>query len=371
MQNTGFESDLFEGDDSADALIDASADGLADGFEDAFGEDAFEAADGFESDGFEDDAFEDDAFEEDAFEADGFEEDSFENGFEADALDEGDGFAAEDGFEAGDGFEDDAFESDAFEEDAFEAGDQDGADAIEQAFADAMDAEDEDEFVRRVWRGLRRAARVAAPVLRRIGRRALPIAMQLLRQGASRIGGVAGQELRGALGGLPGGGQPAEAMDAFADAIADEAYSEAEVDQYAPVLGGMAARFAVRNVTSRSARAGRPGQARALGRAVTRATTQATRTLVAQQGPQAVRAIPRIVRWVTITIRRRQASPRALSGLIRRTAARVAASPRAVARLARPSPAARRLRASVGARALGSRPALGRRSAARVSIRRG
>ena len=33
------------------------------------------------------------------------------------------------------------------------------------------------------------------------------------------------------------------------------------------------------------------------GRAVTRATTEATRTLAAQRGPQAALAIPRIIRW--------------------------------------------------------------------------
>jgi hypothetical protein len=192
--------------------------------------------------------------------------------------------------------------------------------------------------------------------------------MRLLRQGARSIGDVAGQELRGALGGIVGG-QPA-AMDAFADAMADEAYSDEAVDQFAPVLGGMAARFAVSNVTSGAARSARPAQARALGRAVTRATTQATRTLAARRGAQAVRAVPRIVRWVTVIVRRRRMSPRALPGLIRRTAARVAASPRAVSRLARPSTSARRLRARAGARpgALGSRPALGRPG--RVSIRR-
>jgi len=273
MQNTGFESDLFEGDASADALIDASGDGFEDGFEDAFGEDAFEAADGFEEDGFEGDGFEEDGFEDDAFEdaaaeGAGFEEDAFEDGFEADALDEADGFedgfeadaldeadgfedgfeadaldetdGFEDGFEVSDGFEEDGFEEDAFEEDAFEedafAGADDSGDAIEQAFAEAMDAQDEDEFIRRAWRRLRRSR-----LLRQVAGRAIPLAMRLLRQSAQRIGGVAGQELQGALGGVTGGGEPAP-MDAFADAMADEAYSADEVDQFAPVLGSENAR---------------------------------------------------------------------------------------------------------------------------------
>jgi hypothetical protein len=358
MQNTGFESDLFE-DDSSDALIDSSSDGFEDGFEDAFGEDAFEddgfeaAGDGFEEEGFEEDALTDDAFESEGFEEDGFEEEGFEDSFAANALDEGE----------------------EFEEDAFEGFEDDGADAIEQAFADAMDAEDEDEFVRRLWGRLRRAARVASPMLRRIGRRVLPMAMRLLREGARNIGGVAAQEVRGAVGGMLGGGgqpaepQPAEPMDAFADALADEAFSEDELDQFAPVLGGLAARFAVRHLTSPTSRAARPGQARALGQAVTRATTQAARTVVGRQGLRALRAVPRIVRLVTITIRRRRINPRQAAALIRRTAARVAASPRATARLARPSPAARRLRARAGARPGLGRPALGQRPG--VRIRRG
>jgi hypothetical protein len=356
MQSTGFESDLFEEDMSSDAMTDVSEDGFEDGFEEAFGEDAFEeedAADGFEADGFEGDGFEADAFEEDALEAaDGFEED----GFETDAFgehEELDAMAdhadhAEDAVDGFDGFED---EGDA---------------AIEQAFADAMDAEDEDEFIRRLWRGLRRAARVAAPALRRIGRRALPIGLRLLREGARRVGGVAGQELRGALGrdlqgilgGVTGGAGTADAMDALADFAADDD----DVDAYVPVLGGMAGRYAVRNLTSPGTRGARPAQARAIGRAVTRATTQAARTLVRQQGPQAIRAIPQVVRRVTILIRRRGTGARAVPQLIRSTTARVAANPRVAARLSRPSPAARRLRARAGVRRATGMPGAPRRT---------
>src|SRR5262249_11687942 len=152
-----------------------------------------------------------------------------------------------------------------FEIDEADEGFIDEGDAVEQAFIDAMDAEDEDEFLRRVWGGLRRAARVAAPVLRRIGRRALPIGLRLLRQAARRIGGVAGQEIGGALGGglanvlggWLGGGQQADAMDALADVAADEAFSEDEIDEFVPVLAGMAGRYAVRALTTRRTRAAR------------------------------------------------------------------------------------------------------------------
>jgi hypothetical protein len=231
MQSSGFESDLFEEDVSSDALVD-SGDGFADGFEDAFGEDAFESAeagDEFEEDSFEDDGFEEDSFEEDSFEEDSADEDALAAEGDVDALEEEDAdlWAEED---AGDGFEE------GFE-DGFE-----GA-AVEQAFADAADAEDEDEFIRRVWGRLRRAA---SPVLRRIRRRALPIGLRLLRQGARRIGGIAGQEIGTALGGglsnVIGGLLRADAMDAFADIAADEAVSEDEMDEFVPVLAGMAGR---------------------------------------------------------------------------------------------------------------------------------
>lgn len=315
MQTTGFESDVFEDDVSADALTDVGEEGFEDGFEEGFEEDAFEEA--------------------------------------------SDGFESEDGFEAEDGFEEDGLDAADAGGDVFEG---EGADEIEDAFAEAMDAEDEDEFLRRLWGGMQRLRRVASPVMRRIGRRALPIGMRLLRQGARQLGGVVGQEVGGAAGGglggllqqglgaLLGGGEQVDAMDAFADLAADEAAGEDEIDEFAPILAGMAGRYVVRNLTSAATRAARPAAVRALGRAVARTTARAARTIARRHGPRAVRAIPRLVRRVTVLVRRQGASPRTVPRMIQRAAVRVASSPRAAAQLARPSAPARRLRARAGVR---------------------
>jgi hypothetical protein len=212
-----------------------------------------------------------------------------------------------------------SFESDkGFEGDA----------AVERAFIGAIDAKDEDEFIRRVWAGLRRTARAAAPVLRPVGRRALPMALRLLGQPARPIGGA----------------QQVDAMDAFADVAADLVFTEHDIDEFVPVLAGMAGRYAVRTLTSAATRASRPAAARAIGRAVTRATSLAAREVVSRRGPRAIRAIPQVVRGVTILVRRGSAAQQALPSLIRRAATGVAASPQAAARFARPSRAARQLR---------------------------
>ncbi len=106
-----------------------------------------------------------DGFDEDSFEADGFDAD----GFDEEGFDEADAPAAPAASSFDDGF------------DAFDDGAEDG-DAFEMALADAMDAEDSDEFFGRllsgigqvagmVGRGARRARAaevVAAPRARRV-----------------------------------------------------------------------------------------------------------------------------------------------------------------------------------------------------------
>ena len=296
MQSTGFESDLFEEDVSSDALVDAGEDGFADGFEDAFGEDAFESARRrrFEEDGFEDDGFEEDGFEEE----DSFEEDSSDEDARPPATStSGGGRAPTSGPRRTR-----ATDSKQGLEDGFEG------DAVEQAFADAMDAEDEDEFIRRVS-GPPPPCRVACAATHRAAVRC-PSACACCARAPGALAGSRDRRLAAALGGglsnVIGGAARADAMDAFADIAADEAVSEDEMDEFVPVLAGMAGRYAVRTLTTPGARAARPAAARALGRAVTRATSQAARAIVRRQGPQAIRAVPRVVRRVTIMIRRRR-----------------------------------------------------------------
>ncbi|MFL5343851.1 MAG: hypothetical protein ACJ8AT_03620 [Hyalangium sp.] len=329
--------------------------GQADEMSDLMAEGEEGMEEGFEGEGFEGEGFEAEGFEAEGFEGEGFEAEGSEGeGFEAEGF-EGEGFEGE-GFEAegseGEGFEGEGFEAEGFEAEGFEA---EEAHSLEDAFAQAMDAQDEDEFLRRLSGAFRTAMRVAGPTLQRIGRRAMPIAVRLLRQAAPQVGGIAGQEIGRTLAGL----LRADAMDAFADAAADYA-SDEDLDAFTSVLGGLAARHVVRSTIPPARRRQQPQQVRALGRAVSRMTTQIARRIVQRFGARALPAVTRVVREVTRLVRQQGASPQAVPRMIRRIGSRVASSPRAVRRLARPSPAARQLRQRAGIRRPASRPQMGR-----------
>ena len=303
-----------------------------------------EGEEGFEGEGFEAEGMEAEGFEGEGFEAEGMEGDGFEaESMEAEGM-EGEGFEGE-GMEA-EGFEAEGMEAEGFEGEGFEG---EGADALDDAFAEAMDAQDEDEFLRRLRAGARRLAQVAGPTLRRIGRRTLPIAMRLVRQAAPQVGGIAGQEIGRTVAGL----LRADAMDAFADAAAD--YAEEDLDSFTRVLGGLAGRHVVRSTMPPARRRQQPQQARALGRAVGQMTTQVAQRIAQRYGAGAMPAVTRIVREVTRQVRQQGASPQAVPRMIRRIGTRVIGSPRAVRRLARPNPAARQLRVRAGVRRPGPR----------------
>ncbi len=316
--------DLFESE-LADGLED-EGDGFEDELEDAdMGDDPLEDALADEAEeGFEDDAFEDDAFEDDAFEEDSLEDDS---------LDDDEAVHA-DGFED-DGFEDDAL--DAADEDEFDeldGGDAgDDGDALDDAFAEAMDAADDDEFARRLSSRFARLRRLARPYLRQMAGRAVPIGLRLIRY-VGRHGG--------------GGPSRLDAMDAFADAAADEAMAGRSANAYIPFLAGLAGRYVTKAILRASRGGMRPGAARAFGRAVTKATRKAAHKLVRKRGPKALRSIPRIVRKVAKVARRRRGSAKSVPRMIHRAVSRVAASPRAAARLSRPNPVVRRARVRAG-----------------------
>jgi len=106
----------------------------------------------------------DEAFDEPAsMEAEGVAgEDAFADemqDFEAGAMDE---LLAKDGFEEG-------FEADVGDEFAADYGEADPLQAMEEAMADALEADDSDEFLRRVSRGIRSAANMARQVGRGVG----------------------------------------------------------------------------------------------------------------------------------------------------------------------------------------------------------
>jgi hypothetical protein len=337
-----FESELAEADE-----LEAAADAWGD---DAYvGEGADDADEGMideaamADDGDEgDDVLDDDGLDEESVQGDGLEDaEATEDGLEA-----GDAFAAsgEDGIDPmsdlGDGVED----ADGAEFDTEDSGDE-----LDEAFAESMDASDEDEFARRLTIRLRTIAR---PFLRRIAARVVPIGLQMIRY-AARHGAAPGTGVR-----------RFDAMDLFADAAADEAASGREND-YIAFLAGLAGRYVVRAILSAAQRRMRPSAARALGRAATRAARRAARMLVRRRGPKALRGLPHVVRQVARLARRHPGGARAVPRMIQGAAKRVAASSRATARLSRPSAAVRRLRARASKRMVRSRataPGLGGRT---------
>lgn len=308
----------------------------------------------------------DEEFEEDSYD-DGFEEEGMEEDTMMDGMDQYDEDTADFGDEAYLG-EDDFDESfgDDFGDD-FAEEETNIMDAMEGAVANAMDAEDSDEFLRRLISGVRGVAgavRRGAGTVGRVAGRAQNIAGQVGRvargvQGlAGAVAGSGGQRTRrgarprigrarsGAMGSPLSGllqqllpmlqqhaAQGANEMDVFED-LADW-FEQEDADEALPVLAGVAARAALMPLIRRSGIAA----GRAVNRQLVRGATQAAQNLVRRQGPQAVRALQPIARSVGRAAVRRGMRPAALPGAIRQTAARVAAQPALAQRLSRPAAA--------------------------------
>jgi hypothetical protein len=230
------------------------------------------------------------------------EENEFENQFENKIENSfGDSFSSDDEFT----------ESDSV----------DAIDAMEDAIADALEAEDSDEFLRRIVSGVRRAANVARQVGRGVGqvaRAVAPVASAIPLPQAQAIGRVA--SLAGRL--LADGADEFEVLDELLTFAAEED----AIDAAAPVIAGLT----IRTIMPRTARLDRTTR-----RQLIRSVRQSTQTLAHRQGPQAIRAIPRVVQAVRRTARRRQMPARHLPQAVRRTTARVASHPRLVSQLAR------------------------------------
>lgn len=212
----------------------------------------------------------------------------------------------------------DEFDEDGFDEyDEFDVGDGFDVDSFEDLVADALDAGDSDEFLRRIRNIAGRVGRAARGVGRAVGSAARvvgPIASMIPLPQAQLIGRVA--NVAGRL--LADGADEFEAIDELLDTFDDEA-----IDAAAPVIAGLTIRRTM------PAAAGAPRQAR---RQLVRNVTQATRTLVRRQGAPAARAVPRIAR----AAQRRRVPVRRIGQAVRTTAQRVARSPRQAQQLARP-----------------------------------
>lgn len=236
--------------------------------------------------------------------------------------------AYDDSFDAYDEYDsyDDSF--DAYDEyDSYDEGD-DALDAFEDAMIDALEAEDSDEFFRRIARGVRRVANVARQVGRGVGQVArvvAPIASAIplpQAQAVARVARVAGRLL-------------ADGADEFeaVDALVDLAESEDLLDAAAPAIATMAIHGAM------------PQAARlpqATRQQLVRATTQTAQAIARRQGTQAVRALPAVVQNAQRVARQQGLPPRALPQVIQRVGARLSRNPQLIRRLVRSaSPALR------------------------------
>lgn len=213
-------------------------------------------------------------------------------------------------------------------EDEFASGDEfsdgesvDALDAMENAIADALEAEDSDEFFRRVVQGVRRATTLARQVGRGVGQVARvvgPIASAIPLPQAQAIGAIA--NIAGRL--LADGADEFEALEqmlAFAE-------TEDAVDAAAPLIAGLT----VRTIMPRASRLNRNTR-----RQLVHSVSQSTQALARRQGARSVRAIPRVVQVVQRHAQRRRIPAQQIPQAVRRATATVARNPRLVSQLAR------------------------------------
>jgi hypothetical protein len=229
-----------------------------------------------------------------------FDEDGFdEEGFEAEGFDE-DGFDEE-------GFDEDGFDEESFDEDGFDEGSPDHGDAMEMAVADALDADDADEFFGRIFSGIKKALPMAKSILGTVGKVAGAIPLPMTQA----IGGVA-NTISGLL------ADEADEGDAF-DGMMDFAEDEDSLDAAAPVIAGLALRRAAPNIRAL------PVAAR---RQAVKTVTKAVHQLARRHGTGAVAAMPAIVHTARRHLAARRLPAAQLPSIIRKVTAHVHRNPR-------------------------------------------
>jgi hypothetical protein len=194
---------------------------------------------------------------------------------------------------------------------------EDAADELEQAVTEALDADDADEFLGSLWKGIRSVAKKIAPIVSKVAP-LLPIpGAGLIGKAADVVSKVAADE--------------ADELDAI-DGLIDVADDAEALEMAAPVVAGLAIRKAVPNVSRMP-----HGQRKQL----VKATSAAARHIARRHGPEAVAAMPAIVRQARRTAAQQGIPSHELPHLVRRTAAKVSKSPRLLRRFAHASGALR------------------------------
>lgn len=228
-----------------------------------------------------DDEFMTDAFDDEAEGLADFYDDEFEDEFEEDEFDEYEDDYLED--ESDDEDEYYAFdEYDGFDE--FDELDEEEEDALVDAMAYALGAEDTDEFLGKIWKGIKK-----------VGRRALKVARRVVPRVAKMLpgpwGALASTGMRLLKRLRYEGASEEEAMDAFVELAA---YDEAAV----PVVSALAIKSLGKSKVKRLPKSAR--------KKLVRDITKATKQLIRRSGSKkSLRAIPILVKKV-----KRQASGR-------------------------------------------------------------
>ena len=190
-----------------------------------------------------------------------------------------------------------------------EFGDEADTDQIDDAVAEALEADDADEFLG----GLKNVLKKVAPIISKVAP-LLPIpGAGLIGKAADIVSKVAADE--------------GDEMDAIDD-LADLGDSVDSVDAVAPVVAGLAIKKAIPTVSTL------PHAARKL---LVKATTAATKHVARHHGAGAARVMPAIVRHAHRAAARAGAPASAVPHLVRKTAAKVARSPQLVRRMAQAS----------------------------------
>jgi hypothetical protein len=228
--------------------------------------------------------------------------DSYENDYEMDSIEDEFEDASEDDFE--DGFEDDFEEADEF---------------IGKLLGSVLGAEDEDEFLGKLFSGAKKLISKAAPVLGKIARGAGPI-LSMIPHPAAQIG----SQVAKTLGKLRAEGASVE--DAL-EAVAEVAVRDPRA---LPIVTGLAARSVIKNRGASMPSEQRKQVAKTIQRAAT--------TLVRQGGPKAIRALPKITNSVKRTAAANGTPVAARPSVVAKTAAKVAENPTMLRRLSAPSP---------------------------------
>lgn len=280
-----------------------------------------------------DDEFEMDEMDMDEFDdeyADEFDEFDVEDGMDETAY----AFSEfDDEFDEGGDYYDEFDDYDGFDDYQFEDADE----ALDEAMAYALGAEDADEFFGRLFKKLKsvgkrvvRGIKKAAPAIGKIAGGISRVAKMIPHPYAQAIGRVAGVVSKGAR--LAQrlrmeGATEEEALEAFAELASKDTRA-------IPMVAGLTAKTILKSKSARLSPAAR--------KRVVKQIKGAAKNLVRKQGPKAILALPKIAKSV-----KRNAAVKGIPSVtalkvVRRTTNKVAKSPTLTRKLARPSAKAKR-----------------------------